>query len=66
MIMRNIETDIIHREAINLVLLSDVMSNEFYEDLKNIINESRDTINKAELDWILKDVEIFGNLFLNI
>ena len=66
MIMRNIETDIIHREAINLVLLSDVMSNEFYEDLKNIINEARGSINKAELDWILKDVEIFGNLFLNI
>ena len=66
MIMRNIETDIIHREAINLVLSSDVMSNEFYEDLKFIINESRGSINKAELDWILKDVEIFGNLFLNI
>ena len=55
-----------HKEAMILTLESDVRSQEYLENLKNLIGEVRSLITESELRWVLKDCEIIGNTLINI
>jgi hypothetical protein len=55
-----------HMEAICLTLESDVKSQEYLENLKNLIGTVRNEIKESELKWILKDCEIIGGIIINI
>ena len=54
-----------HKEAIILTLESDVLSQEYLENLKNLIGKVRSSITESELQWVLKDCERIGSTLIH-